>query len=133
MIRNPRAGAAVAVPPALVLQFISGVYVPFDAVPPWLQQIASVFPLRWATLGTRRALLPDSFAAAEVGGSWQTPTMYFVLVVWLGRERRDRGPSVPLEGSGVSAAIDDGPRNGTLRRVAQRTERPSSSGSSSCR
>jgi len=84
VIRNPRAGAAVAVPPALVLQFISGVYVAFDVVPPWLQQIASVFPLRWATLGTRRALLPDSFAASEVGGSWQTPMMYLVLIGWLG-------------------------------------------------
>ncbi len=83
IIRNPRAGAAVAVPPALVLQFISGVYVPFDNVPTWLQQTASLFPLRWATLGTRRALLPDGFRAAEVGGAWQTATMYLVLLVWL--------------------------------------------------
>ena len=67
VIRNPRAGAAVAVPPALVLQFISGVYVAFDVVPPWLRQIASVFPLRWATLGTRRALLPDSFGPEHLG------------------------------------------------------------------
>lgn len=83
IIRNPRAGAAVAVPPALVLQFISGVYVPFDNIPTWLQQVASLFPLRWATLGTRRALLPDAFRAAEVGGSWQTPTMYLALLGWL--------------------------------------------------
>jgi ABC-2 type transport system permease protein len=83
VIRDPRAGAAVAVPPALVLQFISGVYLQFSQVPPWLQQIASLFPLRWATLGTRQALLPDEFAASEVGGTWQTPTMFLVLGLWL--------------------------------------------------
>jgi ABC-2 type transport system permease protein len=83
LIRNPRAGGAVAVPPALILQFISGVYIPFDNIPPWLQTVASVFPLRWATLGMRRAVLPDSFASLEPGGSWQTPAMYLVLLAWL--------------------------------------------------
>ena len=83
VIRDPRAGSAVAVPPALVLQFVSGVYIQFSQIPPWLQQIASIFPLRWATLGTRQALLPDEFGSVEVGGSWQTPTMYLVLVAWL--------------------------------------------------
>lgn len=83
VIRDPRAGAAVAVPPALVLQFVSGVYIQFSMIPSWLQQIASVFPLRWATLGTRQALLPDEFSSAEVGGTWQTPTMLLVLGAWL--------------------------------------------------
>ena len=84
VIGNPRAGAAVAAPPVLVLQFISGVYIPFDSIPGWLQNIASVFPLRWAALGMRQALLPDSFAAVEPpDGSWQTPLMYGTLVGWL--------------------------------------------------
>ena len=83
VIRNPRAGAAVAVPPGLILQFISGVYIPFDEVPGWLQTVAAVFPLRWATLGLRRALLPDTFAMAEPGGTWATPTMTLALGAWL--------------------------------------------------
>ncbi len=83
LIRNPRAGAAVAIPPVLVLQFISGVYIVFDSIPPWLQSVASVFPLRWAALGMRQSLLPDEFAAVEPGGSWQTPTMLLVLAAWL--------------------------------------------------
>lgn len=83
LIRNPRAGSAVAVPPALVLQFISGVYIMFDQIPPWLQSVASIFPLRWATLGLREALLPDSFKTVEPGGSWQTPGMFLVLTSWL--------------------------------------------------
>lgn len=83
VIRNPRAGAAVSVPPGLVLQFISGVYITFDTLPSWLQTVASVFPLRWAALGMRHALLPDEFQAAEPGGTWQTGTMLVVLGGWL--------------------------------------------------
>lgn len=83
IIRNPRASGAVSVPPVLVLQFISGVYIFFGDIPPFLRTIASIFPLRWATLGLRQALLPDDFAAAEPGGSWQTATMFLVLIGWL--------------------------------------------------
>ncbi|MEM7286325.1 MAG: ABC transporter permease [Actinomycetota bacterium] len=82
LIRTPRAGAAVTLPPALVLQFISGVYLVLDEIPAGLRTIASIFPLRWAALGARQALLPDSFASAEPGGSWQTPTMLAVLMAW---------------------------------------------------
>ena len=83
MIINPRAGGAVVVPPTLILQFISGVYIPFSEIPEWLQSIASIFPLRWAALGLRQALLPDTFATAEPGGSWQTDQMYLILGNWL--------------------------------------------------
>ena len=83
MISNPRAGGAVVVPPTLILQFISGVYIPFSEIPEWLQSVASVFPLRWAALGLRQALLPDSFAQVEPGGTWQTGQMYLVLGNWL--------------------------------------------------
>ena len=84
VIRNPRAGAAVAAPPTLVLQFVSGVFIPFDDIPTWLQNVASIFPLRWAALGMRQALLPDDFGNAEPpDGSWQTPLMYGMLLGWI--------------------------------------------------
>lgn len=83
MISNPRAGGAVVVPPTLILQFISGVYIPFSEIPEWLQSVASIFPLRWAALGLRQALLPDSFAQVEPGGTWQTGQMYLALGNWL--------------------------------------------------
>ena len=83
MITSPRAGSAVAAPPVLLLQFISGVYIYFDAIPGWLQSVASIFPLRWAALGLRQALLPDTFHVAEPGGSWQTETMFGMLGGWL--------------------------------------------------
>ncbi len=83
LISNPRAGGAVVVPPTLILQFISGVYIPFSEIPDWLQAAASLFPLRWAALGLRQALLPDSFGQFEPGDSWQTETMYLSLGNWL--------------------------------------------------
>ena len=84
--RLPRSGksaSAVIIPPLLVLQFISGVYLSFSLLPEWLQNVASVFPLKWIAQGMRAALLPDSFAAAEQGGSWNLAGVAIVLGLWL--------------------------------------------------
>ncbi len=84
--RLPRSGksaSAVIIPPLLILQFISGVYLNFALLPDWLQNVASVFPLKWIAQGMRAALLPESFAAAEQGGSWNLAGVAIVLGVWL--------------------------------------------------
>jgi len=84
--RVPRSGksaTAVIVPITLVLQFISGVYLPFTQLPEWLQSVASVFPLKWLAQGMRSVFLPDTFAAAEAGGSWDLPGVALWLAVWL--------------------------------------------------
>ena len=51
----------------LVLQFISGVYIAFDDVPPWLQQVALVFPLKWIAQGMRSVFFPAGMADAGDG------------------------------------------------------------------
>ena len=64
--RIPRSGksaTSVVIPIALVLQFISGVYLAFTQLPDWLQTVASVFPLKWMAQGMRSAFLPDTFEA----------------------------------------------------------------------
>jgi ABC-2 type transport system permease protein len=84
--RVPRSGksaASVIVPPLLILQFISGVYISFTALPEWLQNIASVFPLKWLAQGMRSVFLPEDFAVAEQGGEWALSTVAVVLVIWL--------------------------------------------------
>ena len=84
--RLPRSGksaAAVIIPPLLILQFISGVYLSFSLLPEWLQNIASVFPLKWIAQGMRAALLPESFASAETGGTWDLAGVAIVLGIWL--------------------------------------------------
>jgi ABC-2 type transport system permease protein len=67
--------------PFIVLQFISGVYVPFNNVPPWLQHIAAIFPLKWMSQGLRSALLPHG--AAVLDNSWEHGLPALVLLAWV--------------------------------------------------
>lgn len=61
---------------------ISGIFYPITAFPVWLQWIAQVFPVYWLGLGMRSALLPDSMAAVEIGGSWRHLETVGVLGAW---------------------------------------------------
>jgi ABC-2 type transport system permease protein len=69
--------------PFLVLQFISGVYVPFNNVPSWLQRIAAVFPLKWISQGLRSVFLPAQAARLEPSHAWQHAQTALVLAVWI--------------------------------------------------
>jgi ABC-2 type transport system permease protein len=84
--RIPRTGksaTAVIIPIVLVLQFISGVYIAFQMLPEWLQNVASVFPLKWMAQGMRSVFLPENFAALEAGGTWSLGTAALVLGIWM--------------------------------------------------
>jgi ABC-2 type transport system permease protein len=81
--RSGRSASAVVTPVVLILQFISGVFFTFYDLPSWMQQVASVFPLKWMAQGMRSVFLPDEAAALEVGGSWQHGATAAVLVAWL--------------------------------------------------
>ncbi len=72
----------VATLPLFGLIGISGVFYPLTALAGWLQVVAQAFPIYWVGLGMRNALLPDALAAGEIGGSWRTPAMIVVLVLW---------------------------------------------------
>ncbi|NDG55281.1 MAG: ABC transporter permease, partial [Betaproteobacteria bacterium] len=43
----------------------------------------ALFPLKWMTQGMRSVFLPDSFAAREVAGSWETERTFIILLAWL--------------------------------------------------
>ena len=77
-----RNGVAVITFPFVVLQFISGVYVPFFLVPTWLRDIASVFPLEWMCRGMRSVFVPQA-VALEPGHSWQHGQTALVLSGWI--------------------------------------------------
>ncbi|MET7400463.1 ABC transporter permease [Dactylosporangium sp. NPDC005572] len=83
LARTGRSGPAVVTPVAIVLQFISGVFFVYTELPPWMRDIAAVFPLKWMTQGMRSVFLPDSFASQEVGGAWQHGTIALVLGGWV--------------------------------------------------
>jgi len=81
--RSGKSASAVVIPIVLVLQFISGVYLPFSNLPGWLQNVASIFPLKWLAQGMRSVFLPSTLKAAEVGGSWNLPGVAIALGIWL--------------------------------------------------
>ena len=82
--RSGRSASAVVVPIVLVLQFISGVFFQYDQLPTWMQDVASVFPLKWMAQGMRSVFLPDEAAGVlEPSGSWQHGATAAVLVAYL--------------------------------------------------
>ena len=83
LARSGRSAPAVVTPVALVLQFISGVFVVFTDLPGWMQRVAAVFPLKWMCQGMRAVFLPQDFAAREASGQWELGTVALVLLAWI--------------------------------------------------
>ncbi|MEU9502463.1 ABC transporter permease [Streptomyces sp. NPDC048196] len=78
-----REALALYMLPVMSLMFISGAFSPLRNLPSWLQDFASVFPLRWIAQGVRSALLPDSAKILEPTGDWQHLPTLGVLAVWV--------------------------------------------------
>ncbi|MFD7611162.1 ABC transporter permease [Streptomyces sp. NPDC059828] len=81
----PRSGStasSVVVLPFLILQFISGVYIPVGTIPSWLLDISSFFPLKWMCQGFRGIFLPESAAVLEPAGGWEFGRIALVLGAW---------------------------------------------------
>jgi ABC-2 type transport system permease protein len=81
--RSAAAAAPVITLPFTVLQFMSGVYVPFSSVPPWMKDIASFFPLKWMAQGMRSVFLPDQAVSLEPAHSWEHGRIALVLGAWI--------------------------------------------------
>lgn len=81
LFTNPRLMGLIMLP-IMGLTAISGIFYPITALPGWLQGVAQVFPMYWAGLGMRSALLPDAAAALEIGDSWRHLETFGVLGAW---------------------------------------------------
>lgn len=81
--RSGRSATAVVIPPVMVLQFISGVYIAFFLLPGWLQAVASALPLKWMAQGMRYVFLPDEYRGYEVGEIWNLTGIALALGIWL--------------------------------------------------
>jgi ABC-2 type transport system permease protein len=80
--RSASSAAAVVSPVVIVLQFISGVFFVFTQLPGWMQEIGSIFPLKWLAQGMRSVFLPASFETTEASGSWQLTHTALILALW---------------------------------------------------
>lgn len=81
LISSPR-GAGYLSLPVMALVAISGIFYPITALPGWVQAVAQAFPMYWLGLGMRAALLPESAAIVEIGGTWRSLEMVAVLGAW---------------------------------------------------
>lgn len=81
--RSARSATAVVLPITLLLQFVSGVYLQFSMLPEWLQNVASIFPLKWLAQGMRAVFLPEHFAGAEQSAAWDLGLVALNLGIWL--------------------------------------------------
>jgi len=81
--RSGRGASAMVTPIVLVLQFTSGVFFIFKDLPSWMQNVASIFPLKWLTQGMRSVFLPNDFASQEVAKSWQHGQIALMLSLWI--------------------------------------------------
>ncbi|MET8475995.1 MULTISPECIES: ABC transporter permease [Streptomyces] len=82
VLPNPREALALIMLPTMGLLITSGTVFPITSLPVPVQQVASVFPLKWMAQGLRSSLLPDSARAAEPAGSWELPMVALVLTAW---------------------------------------------------
>lgn len=83
LARSARSASPVITLPFLILEFISGIFVPFDEVPRGLQDVAAIFPLKWMAQGLRSVFLPPQAAALEPAHSWELGRVALVLAVWV--------------------------------------------------
>ncbi len=80
--RSARSAAPVANLPLLVLEFLSGVFVPFTSLSKTIYDVAGIFPLRWIAQGYRSALLPQYFVRIEPTRGWDHAQTALVLAAW---------------------------------------------------
>ena len=83
LVTHARSAAAVMNLPALILAFISGIFIRYTDIPSGMYTFASLFPVKWIAQGLRSGFLPDSFASFEPGGSWEHGRIFLVLLAWL--------------------------------------------------
>ncbi|MEV7806381.1 ABC transporter permease [Microbispora sp. NPDC088329] len=81
--RSGKSAAAVITMPFVVLQFISGVFIPLNQLPDTLARIASFFPLKWMCQGFRSVFLGDAGATLELAKSYELGRVALVLGAWL--------------------------------------------------
>lgn len=82
LVASPSTAAAVVNFPFILLQFISGVFYTFSALPDGMRVVARIFPLSWLALAFRFCFLPDEAKAVEVGATWNIPACFVVVGLW---------------------------------------------------
>jgi ABC-2 type transport system permease protein len=82
LVKSSSAGFGLSFLPISAMIAISGIFYPISGMPDWLHPVAQIFPVYWLGLGMRSAMMPDSAALAEIGGSWRHLETFGMLGLW---------------------------------------------------
>ena len=82
LARTAQAASAVVTFPFLILQFISGIFIPVAARPEWVLNAAALFPLLWMAQGMRAGFFPEEMAQFEPSGTWDLHLVALTLGAW---------------------------------------------------
>jgi ABC-2 type transport system permease protein len=82
LAKNGDSAPALVTPVVLVAQFTSGVFIQFNTLPTWMQDAASIFPLKWMCEGMRSVFLGSKATALQPHGSYQLGDVALMLVLW---------------------------------------------------
>ena len=82
LARTASAASAVVTFPFLILQFISGIFIPATALPDWILNTAGLFPLLWMAQGMRAGFFPEGMEQFEPSGAWDLHLVALALGTW---------------------------------------------------
>jgi ABC-2 type transport system permease protein len=82
LVKSSSSGFGLSFLPISAMIAISGIFYPISGLPDWLHPIAQIFPVYWLGLGMRSAMMPDTAALAEIGGSWRHLETFGMLGLW---------------------------------------------------
>ena len=80
---SSRAASGILTPIIIILQFVSGLFLPVSQLPTWMVHGFSVLPVRWSAELMREAFLPATAAIAEPTGAWETGRGLVIVAAWL--------------------------------------------------
>lgn len=86
---TPTVDAASTIAPftVVILAFFSGVWIPIDQLPHWLEQIGRIFPLFHLALGLQSTLSPEASGIGLEGGNIAVLTAWALAGIWVATRR----------------------------------------------
>jgi ABC-2 type transport system permease protein len=96
---TPTVDAASTIAPfsVVILAFVSGVWIPIDQLPHWLEQVGRIFPLFHLAVGLQSTLSPEASGLGLEGGNVAVLAAWALAGIWVAT-RRFRWE--PLAGTG---------------------------------
>lgn len=86
---TPTVDAASTIAPfsVVILAFVSGVWIPIDQLPHWLEQVGRIFPLFHLAVGLQSTLSPEASGLGLEGGNVAVLAVWALAGIWIATRR----------------------------------------------